>query len=856
MEGLLVFTMTMMIWLVMMQNISEDEGCRKVNVTMRRCPVFDCSHRHLKPIPQYLPNDTCGLLLRRNGIKVLRSGCLKRYRMLTLLDLSQNKIQEIQEGAFDGADELLTLLLHDNALHFSNSCAKIFKPLRKLEKLTLHKNKLLDYADQVLRELISLQHLEMDGLKNGSFGTGYLNLSLLHDLTLSGISGRCNIQWLTNDTFRNVIYLRKLDVSFCNITIVATGALTPLKGLTTFDISGNDALKQAGLENITYGLKDSFIRRLFVNNILDSRTTCNLIQTKHIRYLQNTSLLEIHANGNGLSGFGDKTLEVLPTSLKRAFLLYNRFSYGPYVHNFQNLTGLQVLILNCKPVNYHIIPYSRFSAHRKMYKNYMLSVSNVNTIQQECANTSDSAHRHEDWFLQTLPSGFQRFRTGHTRYLTVPPNLTKVEYTYSELSFCISEIHFGENNLNLIDMSSNVLTIWQGPLYGLHKLTHLNLSNNIAHFVSKYFFSELYQLTHLDISLNYLEKSISTDSEGELFENLTRLQFLNLSLNKISFVPKQLFRGLQSLRILDLSQNRISNVSFTCSSLVTKQLSDLFLSQNEIIVINSHDLALIDRIATNHKFSIDLSQNPFSCVCELIPFLNWLGTTSVHNYATYNCTFKGSNLNIEMHRVDIVHKLTETCEKYFSLVISVLLFFFLSLIIIFSAVVYRYRWKLSYLYYATRLRFKADKTVQLDYDYDAFVSFAEEDRSFVLEELVPMLETEKGLHLNIHCRDFIPGQPIAKNIIDAIQRSRKTVLVLTPEFLASTWCRYELRMANMESVTVGRDVTVILLIRHIPKSDIPPEIFYHLHNNTYLEYPDDGQTDIFWTTLAHSISTT
>ncbi|XP_067671523.1 toll-like receptor 4 [Haliotis asinina] len=853
MDGLPVFTLTMTISFVMMHIVHEDEGCKRINVTMG-CPVFNCSHLHRNTIPRSLPRDTCKLYLQGNKITVLPAGSIKRYRKLTLLDLSQNKIHEIQEGAFDGAEKLLTLFLHDNALHFTNSYPKIFKPLRKLERLTLHCNNLSDYADEVLSDLTSLRQLQMDGLKNRSFGAGYGNLSNLHTLTFSG---RCNIQWLTKDTFRNVTHLRKLNVSSCNVTTVEADTLTPLKNLTTLDISKNRALKLEGLENITNGLKDTAIRKLFVNEIMNTQKICNIIRAEHIRNLQNTSILEIHANDNGLTGFGEKTLEVLPPTLKRTYLLFNRFSYGPYLHDLQNLLGLEVLILNGKLDPYHILPFGTFSLRRALHMNYNLRASNLNDIQVKCADASDIIDNQGDGFVQTLSSGLRRFRTSHKHLLHVPPNLTKFEYTYSELSFCISEIHFGENNLQIINVSSNVLTIWQGPIYGLHKLTHLSLSNNIAQSVSTYFFSQLPQLIHLDISLNYLGLSIANDRNGEIFENLTRLKFLNLSQNGIEIVPKQLFRGLRSLSTLDLSMNRINN--FPSSIAHTSLLSTLILNKNEMLNINTRDLTLVEKIVKNRNFTIDVSDNPFSCVCQLIPFLNWLGTTSVkiENYDRCNCSYEGSAMNIEVHRVDIIRKLSETCSTHSGLTMGiVLLLFFLTLIVIVSAVVYRYRWKLSYLYYATRLRFKADKADELEYDYDAFVSFADEDRSFVFDELIPSLETGKGLHLNIHNRDFLPGRPIVESIIDAIQRSRKTILVLTPEFLKSTWCRYELEMATMERVTTDRDILVILVMGHIPKSDVPPEIFYHLHTNTYLEYPDDGQTGQFWTALSHSITTT
>ena len=45
-------------------------------------------------------------------------------------------------------------------------------------------------------------------------------------------------------------------------------------------------------------------------------------------------------------------------------------------------------------------------------------------------------------------------------------------------------------------------------------------------------------------------------------------------------------------------------------------------------------------------------------------------------------------------------------------------------------------------------------------------------------------------------RNWIVGRSIARNIMDSIERSRKTVLVLSNDFAQSHWCELELAMAQ------------------------------------------------------------
>ena len=110
-----------------------------------------------------------------------------------------------------------------------------------------------------------------------------------------------------------------------------------------------------------------------------------------------------------------------------------------------------------------------------------------------------------------------------------------------------------------------------------------------------------------------------------------------------------------------------------------------------------------------------------------------------------------------------------------------------------------------------------------DYRYDAFIFYAGQELIFIKDELVPELENERNLKLSVHQRDFMAGNPIAENIVDAVTRSRKTVLIITNNFLKSDWCIYEFRMALMESnySRDGRDIFVIIMLENVPSNSLP-----------------------------------
>ncbi|XP_041360206.1 platelet endothelial aggregation receptor 1-like [Gigantopelta aegis] len=143
--------------------------------------------------------------------------------------------------------------------------------------------------------------------------------------------------------------------------------------------------------------------------------------------------------------------------------------------------------------------------------------------------------------------------------------------------------------------------------------------------------------------------------------------------------------------------------------------------------------------------------------------------------------------------------------------------------------------------------------------YDAFVSYksTEADEHFVVHTLYPKLEKAMNFKLCLHFRDFVPGETIANNIIKAMENSRRTILVLTPSYVQSEFCRFEYQRAQHEMLKRKQRIIPIVL------QDISSDRMFMdetlkniLDTITYIAWPSDEQdkkVDKFWKRLELSM---
>lgn len=333
------------------------------------------------------------------------------------------------------------------------------------------------------------------------------------------------------------------------------------------------------------------------------------------------------------------------------------------------------------------------------------------------------------------------------------------------------------------------------------------------------------------------------------------LEYISLSSNSICKLNSEIFNQQPYLKFIDLSFNFLTNVHFDLSSVT--QLQILNLTNNSITFLDDLSMLNIEKaLMKSSNAKIDLSNNLIQCTCNRLRFLKWMLRNQKHliNFSQYMCiTVNGSKV-VSYSFEEKINHLHADCTRFFNMVIigimSFAIFSFIGVLL--TVIVYRKRQKLRYIYYRAKFTFTSKLNFNKDlgeYHYDAFVSYSENDRNFVINDCIQNLEKDGHLKLCLHERDFTPGEDIADNIINAIQNSRKTICVITRAFLESYYCMLEFNMARMESIHSRNCKNVLFLIFYekLLPEEIPLVLHEIIQKQTYIEYPNDEYGNkIFW----------
>ncbi|CAG2239415.1 unnamed protein product [Mytilus edulis] len=120
------------------------------------------------------------------------------------------------------------------------------------------------------------------------------------------------------------------------------------------------------------------------------------------------------------------------------------------------------------------------------------------------------------------------------------------------------------------------------------------------------------------------------------------------------------------------------------------------------------------------------------------------------------------------------------------------------------------------------------------------------DKDWVKEVACSLEAHESGLKCAYHERDFIPGLTIIENIVHFLKCSLKVVIVLTHDFLESSWTKYETELAKLISLNPAGDVRIVPVV--VQDCTIPECLI----NLTYLDATDTFFT--WWPRLLKTIN--
>ncbi|KAK2192115.1 hypothetical protein NP493_38g04058 [Ridgeia piscesae] len=347
--------------------------------------------------------------------------------------------------------------------------------------------------------------------------------------------------------------------------------------------------------------------------------------------------------------------------------------------------------------------------------------------------------------------------------------------------------------------------------------------------------------------------------DNDSFSGLRNLRSLEIEhLDELKYMHPNMLTPLLSLQ--SLSFRHVGSVydalNYTDYGLVIqelhhlKHLRHLDLSHNQLSTLSVSARKALDEIPT---VEVDISGNPLLCDCSNTDFVTWIYTTNTKflNKQHTQCTGKNHTMNLLFyfdHEALVVACRSSNTRWYLTILLPIGIAFIIIAVLI--CALYRYRWKCAYC--CSRIHVykmsSDDKVDPVVYERDAFICYSSSDRAWVCNELLKRLE-DGHVSTIIHQRDFLPGSVLHDSIIESIDKCRYTILVFSPDFLASDWCKLETHLARSCIITQGRDVIVPIVLREFPNATLSPT-FVGILEKSYLKWSDnpDEQPE-FWDRL-------
>ncbi|XP_056328547.1 slit homolog 3 protein [Danio aesculapii] len=318
--------------------------------------VVDCSNLKLTKIPPHLPEHTTDLRLNDNEISILEAtGAFKKLPNLRKINLSNNKLRDIREGAFDGAGGVLELLLTGNKLQ--SVSGRMFKGLIGLKTLMLRSNQISCVDNATFTGLSSVRLLSLYDNRISTIAPGAFNT--LHSLSTINLLSNpyvcdCHLAWLG-------LWLKKTRVVSGNPRCQKPAFLKeiPIQDVAMPDFSCDGAEENVCLPSAprcpeSCTCSDTVVRcsnrglrslpKAIPKDTTELYLEGNLLTSvpKELPNLKQLTLLDL--SNNSISHLAPLTFSNM-TQLATLILSYNQIRCVP-VHAFDGLRSLRLLTLH------------------------------------------------------------------------------------------------------------------------------------------------------------------------------------------------------------------------------------------------------------------------------------------------------------------------------------------------------------------------------------------------------------------------------------------------------------------------------------------------------------------------------
>ncbi|CAF4766912.1 unnamed protein product [Pieris macdunnoughi] len=483
--------------------------------------IYNMAFEHLKKLRS--------LNLSYNPLKILYKNLFQQLPLSSLyLDFCE--IQVIENGTFDGLNNLKVLTLNSNFLKSNDLLA-------------------LDVAGL---KMLSLSHNILDYLPVDAFA----QLPLLEILFLE----HCNIEEIVKGTFRYNKNLLRLNVAQNILSKLPTQLFGPYNSVSELNISNNflDYMPYNTFHNLT------LIETLdFADNLLPKLELTGLDVLSKLKYLI-LRKNEIQAITS--------SRKVLLSELLLLDISCNKLKYLPnlVLENFPRIQNINVS-------NNNILNFNFFFS----YKKFGLSLINIDLSK----NPTYSWSRSSKFSDNTLIANFYELHMSTT-------NLTNIEDIDFGLLISLQHLYLTYNKirrlsvspfskliyLEKLDLSYNRIThLKTSNFRGLVKLTALCLSHNNIESMDS-FDEDLANLKLLDLSYNKLQNILNDD-----LINLHELTVLYLGYNNIKYISATAFKNLNKVVQIDLDHNKLQTIPLELLNSIENHIQGISMKDNVII---------------------------------------------------------------------------------------------------------------------------------------------------------------------------------------------------------------------------------------------------------------------------------
>jgi hypothetical protein len=427
----------------------------------------------------------------------------------------------------------------------------------------------------------------------------------------------------------------------------------------------------------------------------------------------------------------------------------------------------------------------------------------------------------------------------------IPMDVTELYLDGAQLRALSSHKFIGRKNLRLLFLnSSGVEIIHNRTFNGLRGLYVLHLEDNRIRTLEGFEFSDLESLREL-----YLHNNAITSIQNRTFSALKHLQVLRLDGNRlVDFPVWNLLSNAPELNALTLNDN-----PWSCDCLFLAELRTALHTAGPKVSDASQLICV-----TNERDSV------VSSLPVLMPEVLEGGSNRSSNRSLGLCVSPTpSATTIVQQRV---------IQDYLPLLVTTLVAFIAVTLIILFVFIYRQPVRVwCHARYGLRLWASgsgsggsaATPDSKL---FDAFLSYSAKDDAFVQQMLATNLEYGSPTYkLCLQHRDCPSGggaYGLSETISQAVDSSRRTVMIISPNFIKAEWCRFEYKSALHQLFGTSRHCQqqqtksakqtkrlIVILIGDVTHKDLDADLKLYLKTNTYLQWGEDG----FWDKLRFAL---